>query len=67
MTSAAPSVLPLWNSIPLRTRIVQTSPALLWLISSASPLNASLNFESKPTSVSQPVTMRAWSGRVTMF
>src|SRR5205823_82168 len=67
MTSAAPSVLPLWNSMPLCTRIVQTSPALLCSIDSASPLNASLNFESKPTSVSQPVTIRAWSGRVTMF
>jgi len=49
----------LWNSIPLRTRIVQTSPFLFGLIDSASPLKASLNFESKMTSVSQPVTMRA--------
>src|SRR6266404_255242 len=67
MTSSAPSVFPLWNSMPECTRIVQTSPVLLGLSSSASPLNASLKLESKPTRVSQPVTMRAWSGRLTMF
>src|SRR5919201_1257704 len=63
MTSSAVTVFPLWNSIPLRRRIVQRS-ARFGVISFARPSKTTLYLELNRTRPSQPVTIRAWSGRV---
>src|SRR3954453_12724436 len=66
MTSSAVIVLPLWNSIPLRSSMVYcVGVSAVTLV--ASPSWVSWYWSSKVNSVSKALTRRAWSGLVMMF
>src|SRR3954454_1713698 len=66
MTSSAVIVLPLWNSMPLRSSVVYcVGVSATTLV--ASPSLVRLYWSSQVSSVSKALTRRAWSGLVMMF